>query len=111
MAKNIRIIQERIGNKEIDEAKKLIKEANTIFFLGFGYADENLNILGIPGLTKEKTIRGTAMGFTKNEINRIFWKVKRSSQIHEIAQKTYHDAGGKMVLEEHDCRTLLRNWL
>ncbi|MEJ2649901.1 MAG: hypothetical protein P8016_16020 [Sedimentisphaerales bacterium] len=75
MSKNIRIIQERVNDEDIGAAKKLIEAANRIYFLGFGYADENLQVLGFPEIIGDKSVFGTVQGFTENEIGRVVKKV------------------------------------
>ena len=48
LVNNLRIIYEEKENPELEEAQQLVSEAQNIFFLGFGYAKENLDILNIP---------------------------------------------------------------
>ena len=47
MTYNIKTIYETVSNQSALSSE--IHLAKRIFFLGFGYADENLNILRIPG--------------------------------------------------------------
>lgn len=69
--KSIRIIYEE-ENPELEEAHKLISEAQQIFFLGFGYAKENLKLLKIPEILNPKqNIYGTVLGSTPKEIQDI----------------------------------------
>ncbi len=50
-AKNIKVIySSRIEETRIESAKNLIIDANRVFFLGFGFAPENMKILEIPKL-------------------------------------------------------------
>ena len=110
MSKNIRIIQERVNDEDIAEAKKLIEAANRIYFLGFGYADENLQVLGIPKTISGKPVFGTVKGFTENEIGRVAKKVTRErGRMKKIKPNVYKQ--NNTILEINDCRTLLRNWL
>ena len=53
---------------EINEARELIMGADKIFFLGFGFDEVNLKILGFPIDGRNKTIWGTAYDQTDNEI-------------------------------------------
>lgn len=60
-----------------EEAKDEIIAAKNIFFLGFGYADENLKALEFNSLLKrEHRIYGTGMGLTDNEKDSIVSKLK-----------------------------------
>ena len=71
----IRIVEER-DQEEVKEAVwGLIEKYKRIFFLGFGYAEENLRAIGFPGKVNEAwQIYGTAKGMTQKEIR----EVKRS---------------------------------
>ena len=44
-AKNIRTIHEEKQNPALTEAQNLLKQAEQIFFLEFGYAEENMDCL------------------------------------------------------------------
>ncbi len=75
LSKNIKLIQDRqeLRNNHIAE---WVRNAKRIFFLGFGYADENLSVLGIPETLNEKQkIYGTALNNTINEITKIRTKI------------------------------------
>ncbi len=67
----IRVIGERSqGMKE--QVKDLIANYKRIFFLGFGYAIDNLEAIGLPeGINEEWDIYGTAKGMTEKEINNV----------------------------------------
>jgi hypothetical protein len=66
---NIYVVHGQRANPNLERARKKIREAEHVFFLGFGYAKENLEALGIPGaLRTEHYIRGTAMGATRGEL-------------------------------------------
>ena len=80
------------------------------FFLGFGYADENLIILGIPDVIKNKKVYGTVKGLTENEIRKIFEKINFSRIVPPNKKSNAYERDN-MILEVSDCRTLLRNWL
>ena len=68
LADNLRIIYEENENSVFEEAHKLISEAKRIFFLGFGYAKENCELLKIPViLNTHPEVYGTALGFTEKE--------------------------------------------
>ncbi len=96
---NIQLIDEREANKNMKLSKE-IKNAERIFFLGFSYADENLEMLDIPNvLNKDQWIYGTAFGMTENEIR----KIKRKF-LDKVESKKLH-------FEDIDCLGLLRKFL
>jgi hypothetical protein len=96
---NIHLIDERSSKKNM-ELGKLIMNAERIFFLGFSYADENLEMLEIPKvLNKGQWIFGTAFGMTENEIKKI--RAKFSPDVYST----------KMYFEDIDCLGLLRKFL
>lgn len=75
----IKIIHENIdGDHEFKEAYKLLRNANNIHFLGFGYNDINLSRLKIDyllaSLIGDPNIRGTSLGLGKAECNDIMTK-------------------------------------
>jgi hypothetical protein len=105
MAKNIRIIQERTDNEELDRAKDLIKEADRIFFLGFGYAPENMEAIGFPESMKAKhLIYGTAKDYMEREIYDVKAFLESAFFMPDIRPQ-------KVYIEDLDCRTLLRKYL
>jgi len=98
---NIRVIYDdrsKIEDKTIVKAWELIKTAKQLFFLGFGYAKENMQLLRIPEILNHKQmIFGTAMKYTEREINglkAIFRKKEVYTDFREI-----------------DCRAMLRECL
>ncbi|MEA2096599.1 MAG: hypothetical protein U9P73_07915, partial [Candidatus Cloacimonadota bacterium] len=79
-----------------------IKDAKRIFFLGFGFAEENLEILNlISNINANQKIYGTAKGLTKNEI----------SKIKSYFSKTHNADNPDLIIENCDNLTLLRNYL
>ncbi len=75
----------------------LFRSARKIFFLGFGYDPQNLEILGIPQRFKDipqpPLILGTGQGLLQEEINKI--KLRLGSSLEP-------------VIEKCDCTELLR---
>jgi hypothetical protein len=72
VSNNLHVIHEERKDPALEEAREQISKAERLFFLGFGYAKENLEALGIPrALKAEHYIRGTAMGATRGEIDGI----------------------------------------
>ena len=71
LCSNIRVIYDRTDENLMD-IKKEISAAKRIFFLGFGFAKENIDVLDIPNLLTDKhQIYGTAFGMTNKEILRV----------------------------------------
>jgi hypothetical protein len=99
---NIRIIfEDRRGNME--EAKNEILAAQRIFFLGFGYADENLDVLEFSKLINQgQSIYGTGLGLTEKERNRIIAKLRGNKR--EIASSRF-------IIDDCDSVMLLRKYL
>lgn len=76
LSEGIRVIGERTNGIE-DRIDDLFRKYERIFFLGFSYADENLEALGIPdNLTKEHLIFGTTLGLEDREIRKISKKIQ-----------------------------------
>jgi len=107
--KNVHIVREERDNPQLEKAREEIRKADRIFFLGFGYADENLEALGFPGVVrKEQTIYGTAMGWTSKEIMTIsarFWAALGKARAVGSPQYKVHIRG------DCDCVALLREYL
>jgi hypothetical protein len=104
---NLHVVHEERVNPELEKARKEIRKAERIFFLGFGYADENLDALGIPdGLGAGHEIYGTAMGWTKKERHDIQSRfaagLKKAGNIYGRNQVQIWDC---------DCVSLLREFL
>lgn len=96
---NIHLIDERSSKKNM-ELGNLIMNAERIFFLGFSYAAENLEMLEIPEvLNPKQQIFGTAFGMTENEIRKIKGKL--------MINKTF----AEFKIVDTDCLGLLREFL
>jgi len=99
---NIRIIFEE-RTDDLSEAKQLISEAQRIFFLGFGYADENLEALEFNKLISQShNIYGTGLGLTDSERNRVVSKLKGNKR--EIVSSRF-------IIDDCDSVMLLRKYL
>ncbi len=99
LSRNIKIVHERsIPGDDIKAMKDIIKEAKRIYFLGFGYARENLEILGLPAVLGGQQIFGTAFTFTNNEIS-------------EIKRRLSGPRSLNPWILDIDCLGLLRDWL
>lgn len=106
IAKNIKVIYEEREASELKEVQQLIKEAERIFFLGFGYAKENLEILDFSGLVNYKQqIYGTALDMSENEILHV-----KNKLIPKSLRKKLSIATDAMLIENMDCMNLLKNY-
>ena len=101
--KNIQIIYEERESK-VEKIIEAISNANKIFFLGFGYAEENLKAIGLdkPILKKHQRVFGTAFNLTDSEIIKNSYLL-RSANIHMMIEK--------FQLYNCDSLVLLRNHL
>ena len=98
LRKNLRIVYEQGLNPELEKAQEIIKKAGRIFFLGFGYAIENLDALNIPEtLRSEHAVFGTALGLSERE--------------RKIVESGLKHSAERVTLEDMDCLTLLRRYL
>lgn len=98
--KRIKIVGESVANYTKPFRSKedlLLRSAKKIFFLGFGYDPQNLEILGIPQRFKDiqqpPLILGTGQGLLQEEINEI--KARLGSRLEPVIQNC-------------DCTKLLR---
>ena len=102
LRKNIRIVHEKTLEVDVSLIKQSIKEASQIFFLGFGYAQENLDILSISSiLNTRQQIYGTAFNLTAKEISGIRARLRKDND---------HPPDHQTIINT-DCRMLLREWL
>jgi len=103
-SQNIKIVHEILDTK--NEVQEIIKNAERIFFLGFGYAEENLQALGIGTVdygTKE--IYGTSLGLTKRETNvsqsRLAWGFSVKKARHAFSDVKLIPVNNLMLLKEY----------
>lgn len=76
-ADNIKLIHER-DDEFLNEIKETIADAKNIFFLGFGYDEDNMRALGWPeNFNEDKRILGTAFNLSKSRINEIRAMIQR----------------------------------
>jgi len=105
-ANNIRTIYEEKENPELIEAQNLLQQADEIFFVGFGYAQENMEVLGLPGVISPNClVYGTAFNMIDEEARRI----KATIDHGRKTQGRYHK--GPTNIESVDCLMLLRKYL
>ena len=99
---NIHVLYDQRNLSNLLEIEISLQEAKRIFFLGFGFAEENLEVLNlINNINANQKIYGTAKGLTKNEI----FKIK------SCFSKTHKADNPDLIIEDCDCLTLLRNYL
>lgn len=98
-------------NQNQSKYRELVEWADKIFFLGFGFDMENMEILDMFGaLDPKKSIYGTAVNLDEKEISKI------KTHIIDKNESVYKLQGKKIVnsnifLENVDCRMLLRKYL
>jgi hypothetical protein len=101
-AANIKTIYEQKESPDINEALRLLSQAGQIFFLGFGFAPENMGVLRLPGIIPQVNchVYGTALGLYETELKRISNSIKERFpwQISEYC----------VTIEAMDCLDLLR---
>lgn len=111
MVDSIKIIyDERNSEESILRAQKCLINSEKVFFLGFGYAKENLEILGIPDKLKDKDVYGTALRNTENEISKIVellgLELNPSKNTLRVGDNAKY-----CILDNVDCMMLLNNYL
>ena len=105
LKENIRLIGDRSNVENIAEIKTEIRRASQMLYLGFAFAPENLQVLGFPALFSNHPgikIRGTGMGFTQQETQR----VKNTFMVALSA-----GSENRVIIDDCDCKMLLRNHL
>lgn len=93
--KRIKIVGENVADSPRpfrSQADLLLRSAKKIFFLGFGYDQQNLEILGIPqrfkDIPKPPSILGTGQGLIPAEINKIKLRLGRPESVIETCDCT-----------------------
>jgi hypothetical protein len=100
---NIYVVHGQRPNPNLETARRKIREAEHVFFLGFGYASENLEALGIPGvLSTGQRLYGTAMGVAN--VTNIMSALESGLSDAQAFAKLKIDAGA-------DCLKLLHQYL
>jgi len=101
---NIRVIYERT-DENLKGIREQISNAKRIFFLGFGFAKENLEALDIPNLlTGEHEIYGTALGMTAKEIFEVRSLLNQNFKIKNPALTN-------PIIKNMNCYEILREYL
>ena len=98
---NIQIIYD-MREEVSEEIQDIISEAREIFFLGFGYGDENLDAINFSKLVKPyQSVFGTAMDYKRNERDRVVSKILTTARKNGVT-------GNRFKLEDCDSKMLLR---
>ena len=103
LIKNIRVIYDANRPDGQTVIENIFSWAERIFFLGFGYAPENLAALDIPNrFEADQEVYGTAKGYYENEIDRVAHALYANSKLGSIFDLKIEDLG---------CLELLRKYL
>ncbi|UCE53325.1 MAG: hypothetical protein JSV31_29415 [Desulfobacterales bacterium] len=108
-SQNIRIIYDkRIDEEEIKIIRDEIHSAKRIYFLGFGFALENLKILDFPNvLMPGQKVYGTAYNAKEEEIEEIKNRFVQNNEFN----KALHDRESELIIKNTNCLDLLRERL
>jgi len=100
VADNIKLIHER-DDKFLNEIKQTIAKAKNIFFLGFGYDEDNMRALGWPkNFNENKNIFGTAFNLSQSRIGEIRAMIQKGFKNPTLTR--VHP-----IIKPLDCRSLL----
>jgi hypothetical protein len=100
LSKKIDIIYEKEDSPLLQKARDIISKAQKIFFLGFGFLNENLKLLKIPEiLNNNQFIYGTGYNLYPEEI-------EKYENILNPLHMSY-----RFNMQNCDCRALLRKYL
>lgn len=107
-ASNIKTIYEQKKSSELNDAQELLAGAQRIFFLGFAYAPENMEVLTLPEIVSPHClVYGTAFNLIREEAERI-----ESAINHDrIKAQDYFNARPTKIEPCLDCLMLLRKYL
>jgi len=105
---NLYVVHEERANPELEKVRMAIAGAERIFFLGFGYAKENLEALGLPEVLKRQHhIYGTALGLVEKEIGDIASYFDRALS----STGAQFPPSERIHIRNCDCVRLLREFL
>jgi hypothetical protein len=106
------VVREDRANAQLEKARMAISEAERIFFLGFAYAKENLEAIGLPDVLKRHhRVYGTARGWITTEINRVRSGFLLTLQRLAEAAGSSLDGSETVEIRNCDCVQLLRDFL
>jgi hypothetical protein len=107
-SQNIRTIYEEKQNQQLTEAQDVLSQAEQILFLGFGYAPENMEVLGLHGVIPPSCqVYGTAFGMMDKEIADILHTIRSGRRADSDGHKERYDT----LIYPCDCLELLRKQL
>ena len=100
---NIKIIfDHRLKSSSLIDIRREIRQAKRIFFLGFGYLEANMKLLGFPDILKPNhKIYGTGRGYTQKE----------RLGIRNKYFNTIKDIDNNVIIRDLNCKDLLREYL
>jgi len=82
---NINVIYEDRDREKYKNIHAMIADSKYIYFLGFGYARENLQVLSLPEILKpNQHIYGTAFGYYEEEITKLSKRFLRDKKLHNL---------------------------
>jgi hypothetical protein len=94
------------NDKEVNDARSILKNAKQIFILGFGFHPINLELMDIPNIfNRNQKIDGTAFGLNPEEIKKII------KSLTPPAKPTETFENRNIKIEKCDCLDLLRKYL
>ncbi|MEN6623454.1 MAG: hypothetical protein ABFD50_18150 [Smithella sp.] len=113
LSDGIMVIDERKNEILKDDLKKLIPNYKRIFFLGFGYAQENLEAINLPcSIDKKTRVYGTAKGMTQKEINRVSQLFPtQPGEVYVLEDGETIDTTFQPIIIDKNCYDLLRQYL
>jgi hypothetical protein len=108
MTQNLYVVHEERVNPELEKVRMAISRAERIFFLGFRYARENLEALGLPEVLKQHHhIYGTALDSVQKEIDDIVSYFDRALS----STGAQFRPSDRIHIYDCDCMRLLRDCL
>ena len=115
MSNNINLIGDR-RDAVVESAINKISEAKNIFFLGFGFANENLQALNIPSSLRinQQKIAASAYGSRENERKKILLKLYPNASTSFLDKFKHNNddyTNENIHIANCDCLTLLRDHL
>lgn len=104
---NIKTIYEQENDSELEDVEELLTDAEQIFYLGFGYAEENMDILKVPEtINSSACIYGTAFKSSAKEIQDIARKI-----VTRLKDSPGTIKKDRVDIKEWHCLKLLKEYL